>query len=294
MTFFQAALLAASCAITAQDPAACVLTATSPPTVEAAVEPQKSGEATDVVLSAKAALVWDVESGKILYSKDANVRRPIASLSKLLSVLVIRDQLALSATVPIPPDVKFIQAKGAHIRLPVGQHASVQELLAASLIASANDAVVTLATATAGSEAAFVEQANQYAKTHHLPNTQLANATGLSGGDQFSTAEDVRKLLTRVYGDPHLAPLLGREKGTLTTLEGTRRVYLSTNELLGTYLPIDAAKTGYTAESGENIAIITHGASGQKIGAVVLGSNYRFQDMKVLVEWIWRNYSWAS
>ena len=78
----------------------------------------------------------------------------------------------------------------------------------------------------------------------------------------------------------------------LRTREGSVRSYASTNKLLGTYFPVLAAKTGYTPAAGQNLIVMTHGEAGQRIGAVVLGSSDRFQDMKTLVEWIQRNYTW--
>lgn len=255
--------------------------------------PRKTGESIDVVLTAQAALVWDVDTKTILYNKNASSQRPIASLNKLLSALAVREALPTTSTmVEIPPDVRAAQRSGANIKLPVGQHATVEELLAASMIPSANDAIVTLAVAAKGSEEAFVQHVNQYAARHGLFHTKLANATGLQGGIQYSTAIDVMKMLTLAYKDPVLAPYLSQKKGTLTTQEGTKRSYISTDELLGTYLPILAAKTGYTIAAKENLAIITVGPKGQKIGAVILGSDNRFQDMKTVVEWIWRNYTW--
>ncbi len=255
--------------------------------------PMKTGKSIDVILTAQAALVWDVDTKTILYDKNANVERPIASLNKLLSALTIREVLPNPSTVvAIPPDVRGAQRKGANIKLPVGQHATVEELLAASMIPSANDAIVTLAVAAKGSEDAFVTYANDYASRRGLFHTKLVNATGLQGGVQYSTATDVMKMLTLAYKDPVLRPYLSQKKGMLITAEGTKRSYDSTDELIGTYLPILAGKTGYTVAAKENLAILTIGPKGQKIGAVILGSDNRFHDMKTVVEWIWRNYTW--
>lgn len=255
--------------------------------------PQKTGQAIDVALTAEAALVWDVATNTVLYDRNANTKRPIASLNKLLSTLVVRELLPSSATiVEIPPEVKKIQAQGANIKLPVGQHASVRELLGASLIPSANDAMATLAIAAKGSESAFAEYANEYAARHGLFTTKLANATGLQGGEQYSTAHDVMGMLTLAYADPQLKPFLDEQKGQLTTQEGSVRQFVTTDELLGTYLPVLAGKTGYTIAAKENLAIIAMGPKGQKIGAVILGSDNRFQDMKTVVEYVLRNYTW--
>lgn len=261
-------------------------------TEQKAQPPVFTGQSTDVVLTAKAALVWDEASGAVLYEKGSYERRPVASLSKLLSVLVVRDQLDTADIVEVPLEAKKVQRLGVDVRLPIGSHVSVYDLLAAGLIASANDALVTLAVATAGSEDAFAQQANEFAKSNGLFNTHISNATGLGGGEQYSTAIDVKGLFQLVYRDQVLRNLMVSEKGVLRTQEGQVRHYKSTNQLLGTYFPILAAKTGYTKEAGENLVVMTYGDLGQRIGAVVLGSEGRFQDMKTLVEWVKRNYTW--
>ncbi|MEK7557007.1 MAG: hypothetical protein AAB538_03455 [Patescibacteria group bacterium] len=172
----------------------------------AGVQSQRSlrltGEALDVVLTAQAALVWDMETGDVLYEKNADLRRPVASITKLASLIVLRDRLPLEATVAIPPEAARAQRQGAHIKLPIGQHARVRDLIAASLIPSANDAMVSLAVAASGSETLFVEEANRALPNLGLVNTKLSNSTGLSGGDQYSTARDVRLMLTRLMADP--------------------------------------------------------------------------------------------
>jgi serine-type D-Ala-D-Ala carboxypeptidase (penicillin-binding protein 5/6) len=230
----------------------------------------------------------------VLYNKNADAQRPVASLSKLVSALAIRSLLPVDTVVEIPEEVLEIQPRGADIRLPVGEHASVRALLAASMIPSANDAMLTLAIAASGSEDDFVEHINEYLEELGLSNTYLANSTGLYGGEQYSTARDVSIMLQQAYSDAVLRPMLFQGEGTLITREGTQRSYRTTNQLLGTYLPILAAKTGFTEEAGQNLAIMTHNGRGNRIGVVVLGSEDRFQDTKVLVEWIWRNYTWPS
>jgi len=254
--------------------------------------PTFSGDSVDVALTAEAALAWDEQTGAILYEKNIDEHRPVASLSKLLAALAIRDTLPTSAVVVIPEEVRRTQRRGAHIRLPVGEHASVYDLLAAGLIASANDALTTLAYATAGSEESFAELANRFALRRGFTDTRISNSTGLDGGEQFSTARDIKGLFRLAYRDQTLRNLLVSESGTLRTQEGSVRNYTSTNKLIGTYFPVLAGKTGYTPSAGQNLVVMTYGDDGQRIGAVVLGSRARFEDMKTLVEWVKRNYNW--
>lgn len=266
------------------------------PQVAAAVSaaPEFVGESLDVVLSAESVLVWDETSGTTLYGRATDTARPVASLTKLLTALLVRERLALDDQVEIPKAVRSAQRRGAHVRLPPGHHATVEDLLSAGLIASANDAMVTLALAVSPSEELFAAEATQFAQQHGMPTTQVANATGLSGGEQYSTARDVRRAMELAAGDPALQAMLADPAGELVTIEGAVRDYTSTNQLLKTYVPTVAAKTGYTPQAKQNLVLITEGAHGQRVGAVVLGSDDRFQDMKVLIEWIWRNWRWPA
>lgn len=254
--------------------------------------PMRIGQSLDVELTAQAALAWDEKTGTILYEKNAGVHRPVASLSKLLSALVIQETLSDTAVVEIPLEVQRIQRQGAHIKLPVGEHATVSDLLKSGLIASANDVFVTLAIATDGSEQAFTDHVNRFAQQQGFLNSRVSNATGLAGGLQYSTANDLKEIFRQVYADPLLRLYLSSNEGILHTREGSALHYETTNQLLGTYLPILAGKTGYTVEAGQNVAIMTQGKDGQEIGIIVLGSEARFQDAKVLTEWVWRNYTW--
>lgn len=254
--------------------------------------PSRSPDALDVTLTAQSVVAWDVDSNKTLYSKQPQMRRQVASLSKLLSVVTVRDELPLEAELEIPTAVREVQQRGAHIGLRPGDKARVDSLLAASLVASANDAMVTLAVGAAHDEASFVKMAHRKGEQLGLSNTRLSNATGLSGGEQYSTAADVRRLLMAAYSDPVLRVFLDDEGGTLVTRAGIVRKYKTTNDLLSTYLPILAAKTGYTYAAGENVALLTQAADRPAIGIVILGSTQRFQDAKILAEWIYRHHRW--
>lgn len=296
MNWLQVTALVVSCFLTRQTPDSCLTQTTNSEQVagKTVTTPAFTGEAIDVELTAQTALAWDVQTGHVLYSKQADARRPVASLSKLLSAVAIRRLMPLNQSLEIPPAVRAVQRYGADIRLPVGEHATVHDLLQAGLVASANDAMVTLAIGARHSEENFADYANTLARELGLVNTRVVNATGLSESNktQYSTASDMRALLLMVYRDGVLASFMDDQTGHLRTAEGTVRQYKSTDKLLGSYLPVVIAKTGYTAEAGENLALITTGQGGQRIGAVILGSANRWHDMKVLVEWLERNYTW--
>lgn len=296
MGVLEVSLLWLSCYVAGQPTQSCWVQPALdlPYVVSPTMRPIRTGTSLDVVTSSKAAFAWDLSTGDTLYTYAAQEQRPIASLNKLASALAVRKLLSLETVIPIPAEVRQAQQRGAHVSLRVGEQARVDQLLSAGLIASANDAMVALAIAARGSEEEFVAYTNDMLLRLGIHHTQLANATGLAGGEQFSTAEDVRTIMDLVMRDDFLVMTLAQPGGKLTSQAGHVRNYTSTNELLATYVPVVAAKTGYTTQAGENLVLITQGADGQRIGSVILGSDNRFQDMKVLVEWIWRNYSWPK
>ena len=295
MIFYKTLLIALSCAITGSQSFWC-----AEPNEPAAVAgsrsgvPARTGEALDVVVSAAAVLAWDMESGEILYEKEANVRRPIASVNKLLAALIVRDCLQMDEIIAIPPEVVRSQRAGADVGLKPGDHMTVASLLQAGLVPSANDAMTALAVACAGDEDKFAIRMNEYAQSQGWLNTQAANATGLSGGEQYSSAADVRKIFEAAYDDLNLRKFLSMQTGEITSQEGSRIKFKSTNELLGTYLPVLAAKTGFTLDAKENLALISQTEDGHAVGIVILGSDHRFYDAKVMVEWLQRNYTWPD
>jgi D-alanyl-D-alanine carboxypeptidase (penicillin-binding protein 5/6) len=254
--------------------------------------PKKTGIAVDVDLTAQAALVWDISTDTILYERNADSERPIASLNKLLSTVASRQLVTPNTIVTIPDVVIKAQHEGVGIKLKPNEHVSAGDLYEASLIPSANDAMISLAVAAKGSEKDFVAYSNNFAASHGLFHTLQANSTGLQEGVQYSTARDVSKMLMMAYNDSFLRPFLSQQKGEIVSNEGIKHTFITTDKLLGTYLPILAAKTGYTLAAKENLAIITIGPKNQKIGAVILGSEDRFQDMKTVVEYVYRNYTW--
>ncbi|HSX25227.1 MAG TPA: hypothetical protein VLG69_04645 [Candidatus Andersenbacteria bacterium] len=298
ISLFQGIATVVGCVVLQQPLSTCLPAGLQTPPAEpvsqqtAPALPKKTGGAIDVDLTAQSALVWDIATDTVLYERNADAERPIASLNKLLSTVVARSLISPDTIVTIPKDVIKAQHEGVGIKLIPGEHVAARDLFEASLIPSANDAMVSLAVATKGSESDFVNYANTYAASHGLFNTLLANSTGLEEGTQHSTARDVMHMLMNAYNDSFLRPFLSQQKGEIFSLEGNKHVFVTTDKLLGTYLPILAAKTGYTLAAKENLAIITTGPKGQKIGAVILGSDDRFQDMKTVVEYIYRNYTW--
>jgi serine-type D-Ala-D-Ala carboxypeptidase (penicillin-binding protein 5/6) len=215
-------------------------------------------------IAAAAYVVLDGDTGEPLASFNADQARPVASLTKLMTARLVLDAGQLEHAATVPP----LQTAGdeSQAGLEPGDHVSRGELLQAMLVASANDAALTLAVDVAGNERRFVGMMNAAAAAAGLDATRYANPTGLDDPAQHSSAADVARLARELMQDPTFRRIVAAES---TTLNGSELP--ATNDLLGTYPGADGIKTGHTDEAGWCIAASAT-RDGRSIVAVVLGA----------------------
>ncbi|HMK50822.1 MAG TPA: serine hydrolase, partial [Thermodesulfovibrionales bacterium] len=144
-------------------------------------------------LQSRAATVIDATSGKILYAKNPDLKCPPASTTKLMTAIVTLDKADLKDVVTISRNAARVPPHKAGFK--EGDRMTVEELLNAALIGSANDAAVALAESVAGSEQAFVELMNKKALSIGATNTRFINPNGLPGSGQYITAHDLAKIM---------------------------------------------------------------------------------------------------
>lgn len=258
-------------------------------------------ESAGVNLQAKRALAIDVNSGAILYEKLSHEAQPIASITKLMTAMVVLD-LGFDAekiVQMLPSDERV----GAFTNVYRYENILAKDLLAASLIPSDNNATVALARSTGLSEAEFVDAMNKKAVELGMTDSTFAEPTGLDEGNRAS-AYDVARLIHASLQYPQIAALTTQEKYSFTVQGSGRAVNLSsTDYLLGNQLfkdgeyKISGGKTGFIDEAGYCFAVQIENQSGQKIIGVILGSqsiDSRFQDMKALWHWVFNNYIWKN
>src|SRR5688572_21098478 len=203
------------------------------------------------------ALVVDGNNGELIFERDAGHVAPIASITKLMTALVIIDgQQPLDEVVEITAADRW-KGKGAHSRLPIGAKIARGDLLKLALMASENRAAHTLSRAYPGGTAAFVRTMNIKAKALGMTKTRFADASGLSNLN-VSTARDLAKLVGAVSRDSRI-----REFSTLPSLEvrinkKSTLVYRNTNLLIGKPdWEIVVQKTGYTNDAGQCLVMET-------------------------------------
>jgi serine-type D-Ala-D-Ala endopeptidase (penicillin-binding protein 7) len=209
---------------------------------------------TGPALKSTSALVIDGSTGEVLYAQKPGLVTPIASITKLMTALVVLDaQQPLDEVVQITKDDKWT-GKGAFSRLPVGQKMTRADLLRLALMASENRASHTLARNYPGGTAAFVRTMNAKAKALGMTQTRFDDPSGLSNRN-VSSARDLAKLVAAVSRQPVI-----REYSTLhaydVRLGRNRFTFRNTNLLVGRPdWDIDVQKTGYTNDAGECLAM---------------------------------------
>ena len=228
--------------------------------------------AADFDLPCAAAILIDEDSGTVLYEKNADDRRPIASITKVMTLLVTFEALEagkvrLDDTVPVSEHAYHMG--GSQIWLEPGEEMTLNEMLKAICISSANDAAVAVAEYIGGSEAAFAEQMNARAAELGMTNTHFVNACGLDAEGHLSSARDVA-LMSREILLRH-SEVRDYCSVWMDTLRGGATQLVNTNKLLKSYTGITGLKTGTTSGAGVCISASAT-RDGLDLIAVVLGS----------------------
>jgi len=210
--------------------------------------------ATEITSPAKQAHVTDFATGKVLFSKDADAPMKPASMAKIMTIFVAFQRIADGQ---LGMDDKFIVSEkawkkgGSRTFLEVGKTVSVRELLYGIIVQSGNDAAIVLAEGISGTENAFADEMNFWAKKIGMKNTNFRNSTGWPDPDQTTTAADLNimtsELIRRFPANkyPNLYPIFAEREYTYNKISQPNR-----NPLIYRSAGADGLKTGYTKESG--------------------------------------------
>jgi len=195
----------------------------------------------------RAAVVMNVSTGKILYAKNPDLRCQPASTTKLMTALIVIENAHLNDIVKISKNAAYIAPHKAGFK--AGDELTVEKLLYAALLGSANDAAVALAEAVAGSEARFVELMNRKALAIGADNTRFINASGLPGPEQYTTASDLSKIMSYALKYSKLKEIIGTRVAEISTGNGKAIFLKNTNRLLWSEEDLVGGKTGYTRKA---------------------------------------------
>lgn len=251
---------------------------------------------TQLEIKAKSAILMEVNTGKILYEMNADEQLPPASITKIMSLLLVMEAIdsgKMSVEDVISASEHASSMGGSQIWLEPGEAMTVDDLLKAAVIASANDATVALGEQIAGSEEGFVAMMNARAQELGMTNTTFKNATGLDAEGHISSAHDVATMSAELIKHD-----LIKNYSTvwMDTLRNGESELVNTNKLVRFYEGTTGLKTGTTSGAGYCLSA-TAERDGLELVAVIMSgdtSNDRFNGAKKLLDYGFANYTYSN
>ena len=242
-----------------------------------------------------AALLMEADSGQIIFQMNADTPRPVASVTKVMTILLTLEQLDAGRI--SPDDAVTISENaagmgGSQVLLDVNERQTVDTLLRCTIVGSANDAAVALAEAMYGSEALCVEAMNRRAEALGMSGTHFENCTGLPAQGQQTTARDVAVMSRQMFAHPRYFGHAAVWMEDIDHGDGRITQLVNTNKLLRLCDGCDGGKTGSTAEAGYCVCA-TAKRGDMRLIAVVLGASSgkeRFAIAKEMLEYGFANY----
>lgn len=259
----------------------------------ACAAPLESG--TPVELTSPSAMLLEAETGTVIFEKNADEHRQVASVTKLMTLLICLEKLEageihLTDDIVVSPEAAG--QIGSQALLDAGSSYKLETLLHATIIASANDAACALAEHMAGSESAFAELMNQRAGELGMEDTYYVNCTGLPDERQYTSARDVATLACEVCRHPAYFTHASVWMDTLTHPSGRTTDLTNTNRLVRFYEGCDGLKTG-SADVSKYCLAATAQKGGLRLIAIVLGtpiSQTRFNEARAMLDYGFANY----
>jgi len=231
-------------------------------------------------------------NGKTFREKNPDLRRAPASLTKIMTALVVLEKGQLDQVVTVSAAAS--RETGSRIGLRRGDRFKVRDLLAATLMASANDAARALADHQAGSQQAFVKQMNDRARSLNLQNTQFTNACGHDHKGLYTTANDLAILTERALRIPLFAELVAYRSMSITAVQGHRTYTLrNKNRLIGRYPGALGVKTGTTPNAGQCLVALAERGN-TRVFLVLMADSNRWRTAPALLDAAFAAYSSAQ
>jgi D-alanyl-D-alanine carboxypeptidase (penicillin-binding protein 5/6) len=226
--------------------------------------------AQEPIITAESAVLFDANTGRVIYRKNENVRRAVASTQKLLTALIIAESGDLST--PVVIEQTDMMAAPTKLYVKTGERYTRQQLLTALLVKSPNDVARALARDNAGSIEDFAAKMNARMARMGGESSHFVNPNGLPADDQYSTARDMARVARAAYFNPLLREIMRTKHCMFRYATGKTIPLQNTNRVLRTYSFCNGMKTGYTDAAGH--CLVSSGSWGGKdMIAVVLGSN---------------------
>ena len=256
----------------------------------AAVPGPAASAAPPAVPAADAAIVVDARDGTVMFSRRPDAERSVASTTKLMTALLALEQAELDEVFTAP--AYAASPAESRINLRAGERMTVEDLLEALLLESANDAAVALAENISGSREAFVQEMNDRAAELGLEHTSYANPIGLDEPGNYSSARDLATLTRTLLANREFARIVDMPQAQLES--GSRpRVVANRNDLIAAYPWVSGVKTGYTLNAGNVLVGAAERGRRARVISVVLGEpneGARNADTLSLLRWGLRRF----
>ncbi len=251
----------------------------------------KSVTLKEPAINSRAYYVYSPDTNHVFLAYNENKRLPIASLTKLMTALIVVEQYDLDSYITVKKDYSDL---GWRLGLEPGDRIKVIDALKATLISSYNDTGMVLAMSYKnGGEKGFIREMNRRAENYAMYNTHFSNPVGLDSKDNFSTANDLHKLTSFVLKKRQILQIVKKPEATIDIIRKNKHVYkriYSTNYFIGRDPTVLGLKTGYTERAGQCLITYMKDSSDRKFIFIVLGSERRFYDTNVLRELLRGHY----
>ncbi len=218
--------------------------------------------------SASTAILMDMDSGRILYEKNKDEQRLVASITKIMTAVLAIENASLEEEVTVGEEI--LSMYGSNIYIEVGEKIKLRDLLYGLLLRSSNDAAIVIANYIGKNEENFVKMMNDKAKELNLVSTHFVNSTGLDEKGHFSSAYDLSIIAIELMKHPDVFKYTTIYEDYLRKNTNNNFWLVNTNKLLKSYKGVDGLKTGMTDNAGYCMAV-TAKREGMRILAMVLG-----------------------
>lgn len=249
----------------------------------------------DIAPNAKSAILIEASTGKVIYEKNIDEKYAPASMTKMMSLLLIMENIDnrnLRMDEVIKVSKNAASMGGSQIFLQENEEMTVEDLLKGITIGSANDATVALAERIGGTESAFVELMNKKAKELGLKNTNFKNPTGLDEANHYSSSHDMAIIARELVKHSKILEFSSIYETYLRTDTDNKFWLVNTNKLVRFYPGVDGLKTGYTEEAGYCLTA-TINKDNMRLIAVVMGeptSSIRNSEVSALLDYGYNLY----
>ncbi len=238
-------------------------------------------------ISAQSAILIDAANGSVICEKNAHVRLPMASTTKIMTALVVAENCDLEKTVSVSPDAVGIE--GSSIYLYAGERLRAYDLLCAVLLESANDAAAALAIEVGGSVEEFCVLMNKKVAELGLENTHFTNPHGLHDDGHYTSAYDLAIIAAEALKNETVMKIVSTKKITVEPVEGNVRVLRNHNKMLSMYEGAIGVKTGFTKKSGRCLVSAAE-RGGLTLVAVTLNAPDDWNDHTTLLDLGFENF----